>query len=431
MSIQKLLLTSALVAGFAVNALASGPTVTLGGSLDTAVAATTQKSAFKYNNLSTSQSSANKLNQSAIVNDTNLNVNVAGKAGNGLKYGGKIVLNADASLNKYSTPTVVTGSGVVSYDSKGFQAIETMVFAETMFGRLEAGTTPGVYNSFKVNAANVARATGGIDGNSQYSWNPAILTSNVADTYALVSNRFWVNPNLPSNYSTANTANAAKVSLISPTWMGLKAGISYIPDMAQSGTVTGTHTVTRLQNATDLATPYRNVVSGGLHYAATMQKIGFKASLLGETGKAKNIGTTEQRHKLKAWELGAGVSYMGFALNGSFADMGDSGLTKDTTRTGKKNTKFWTLGGAYEYGAAGLSVTYMTSTRGLLEGAGTKENKFSNLSLGLDYKLAPGLVPYAEVSAFKIDERAPANNANAGQMKNTGTVFLVGSKLVF
>ncbi|MFI4983671.1 MAG: porin [Rickettsiales bacterium] len=429
MSIQKLLLTSALVAGFAVNALASGPSVTLGGSLDTYINATSQKSAFKYNGFAT-QDASNKLNQSAVANDTNLHVNVAGKAGNGLKYGGKILLNADASANKYATASV-DANGVVSYASSS-QAIETMAYAETMFGRLEAGTTPGVYNSFKVNAANIARATGGIDGNSQYSWNPAITTSGGA--YALVSNRFWVNPNLPSNYSTANSANAAKVSVVSPTWMGLKAGISYIPDMAQSGTVNGTHTVARLQDATGAAinpaAPYRNVISGGLHYAATMQKIGFKASLLGETGKAKNDTAGIQRHKLKAWELGAGVSYMGFALNGSFADMGDSGLTKAVT-PGKKNTKYWTLGGAYEYGAAGLSVTYMTSTRGLLEGAGTKENKFSNLSIGLDYKLAPGFMPYAEVSAFKIDERAPANSATAGQMKNTGTVFLVGSKLVF
>jgi predicted porin len=51
-------------------------------------------------------------------------------------------------------------------------------------------------------------------------------------------------------------------------------------------------------------------------------------------------------------------------------------------------------------------------------------NKFTNLSLGAEYKLAPGLLPYAEASFFRMkDSIAPTNN--------NGAIYLTGLRLTF
>ena len=46
------------------------------------------------------------------------------------------------------------------------------------------------------------------------------------------------------------------------------------------------------------------------------------------------------------------------------------------------------------------------------------------LSIGMDYKVAPGLMPYAEVNYFKHD-RAGTN------IDNKGYIYLIGTKLSF
>jgi predicted porin len=74
-------------------------------------------------------------------------------------------------------------------------------------------------------------------------------------------------------------------------------------------------------------------------------------------------------------------------------------------------------------GAFGASVTWLDSS---YEATSTTDNEFNNLVVGVDYKLAPGFTPYAEVSIFEIDEEGTglAND-------NDGTVFIVGSQLAF
>ena len=50
-------------------------------------------------------------------------------------------------------------------------------------------------------------------------------------------------------------------------------------------------------------------------------------------------------------------------------------------------------------------------------------NKFQNVALDVDYKLAPGFLPYATVSAFKFKE--------GGGTKSNGRVAIIGTRLMF
>ena len=127
---------------------------------------------------------------------------------------------------------------------------------------------------------------------------------------------------------------------------------------------------------------------------------------------------------------------MGFSLAGSYGDWGKSNTL---TASNSKKTYYYDLGAAYEYGPFGASVTYLYSSvdcgtvgadvaggsAGINGGcAAVGKNKFDDVSVGVDYKLAPGLTPYAEVTWY--DEN-PVGTVN----DNKGYVVIVGTQLNF
>jgi predicted porin len=432
------------------HAAPQGLTVTLGGELDTQVGY--RKQSHTYDTVNPAQDPqpalVDKLHKFALVNDTRIHVKAEGKA-HGMNYGGKIVLNSDTSDNKYSTSPF----GGVDNTSNNKVGFETKVWVRTQFGKLEAGSTTGSYAALKVSSANIARATGGIDGDAQYWWNPFIFNNAALNSAALTADHFIVNPNLPSNFVHGLDANSAKISYFTPTFMGFKAGVSYSPDSEQRGSVSKTHSVFRNRALIPSLTGYKNVWEGGLRYKGQFDKVGIKASLLGNAGDAKDFITSTpialKRHDLRAWEAGAAVDFMGFTVAGSYGDWGRSGVSKTTEdgvtpMTGKKSANFWNIGGAYECHKFGASLTYMESRRGtftshslistpigkLLTSTPTlSHNRMSLLSLGVDYKLAPGFMPYAEANWFSMKGGFVAPDET--RLKNKGFVVLVGTKLHF
>jgi predicted porin len=60
------------------------------------------------------------------------------------------------------------------------------------------------------------------------------------------------------------------------------------------------------------------------------------------------------------------------------------------------------------------------------------DNKFQDVSVGVDYKLAPGLTPFIEYTWYDID---PTGSSVAGNLlppaENKGNVVIIGSQLSF
>ncbi len=106
------------------------------------------------------------------------------------------------------------------------------------------------------------------------------------------------------------------------------------------------------------------------------------------------------------------VSYAGLTVGGSFGDWNDSDQSAGAT----ESSEYWTLGASYEFGPAAVSATFLDSE--------FEDNEFHNIVLGADYQLAPGLVPYIEVSFFEFDE-------DGTDTDNEGTVVLIGTELTF
>lgn len=374
-----LLGTSALIgaAVFATGALAEDPKVMIGGVIDV-------QGAHVSEDLDTNNRSV------ALRNDTEINVSVAGKSENGLGYGAVIDLEADVTADA---------------DTQGVNAARTYVYLDGNFGRTEFGSVEGAGTTMQVTAANIARATGGINGDWTYFPNAAV-TGGAATGNAVISTAA-----LPVAHGTTGnfvgdeiSINASKINYYTPRFNGFQLGASWTPATDNRGQVTA-----RVDNNAG----FENVIDLGLTYEGELSGVSVAAAFTGERGSAEVAGIED----LRAWNLGATLGYHGLSLAASYADWGDSGMATGTN----VDQDFYTLGAAYDFGPFGASITYLDSQ---IE-SGTVENDFDNLVIGADYKLAPGLTPYVEAAFFDADIAGTTTG------DNEGTVVLVGTNLSF
>jgi hypothetical protein len=369
------LLGAALLAGAAH---AEGPKVTLGGFSDFQVGIVGE------DNDATERAGA-------FRSDNEVTFNIDGKTDGGLGYGGHIALEADTNDD---------------VDSQGTNAARTYVYLEGAWGRLQGGSDLGVTNTMKVDASRIARATGGIDGDFTYFG----INTNTPDNNLVIAT-----PDLILDYGAGQTGseiseNLNKLSYYTPRFAGFQAGVSYLFD---------TNTTNRGQGVDRgdaTAGEAENVFLWALNYDGKFDQIGINVGATGEWGGSE----VAAREDLRTWQAGAKVTYMGFALAGSYGSWGDS-LSVKTANVDDRD--FWTVGGSYEMGPFGASVTYLSSN---YEESTNVDNQFTNLSVGVDYKLAPGFTPYAEVSFFEIDGQGTGLAED-----NDGTVFIAGTQLAF
>lgn len=358
--------TGLAVALFAGAAAAETPKVTVGGFID-----------FQAGWVSDDLDAAQR--DYGFRNDTEVNISVDGKSDAGLGYGAVIDLEADV------TPDA---------DNQGLNASRTYVYLDGNWGRFELGSNQGAAETMKVDASNLAAATGGINGSWTYFAN------------AIPGAGFITTPSLPLAHGSLTalggetTENVNKITYYSPKFSGFQAGVSYAPDSTDRG-----QTMTR--NDTDGASDIFDVALG---YEGQWDMITLAAAATGEFGDADLVGAED----LAAWNIGAKVGYAGFTVAASYGDWSDS------LNVNGADQDYWTLGGAYDFGSFGASVTYLDSK---VEVAGGDDD-FSNLVVGADYKLAPGLTPYAEVSFYDFETPGVA-------VDNDGTAVILGTQLAF
>ena len=332
----------------------------------------------------------------AFRSDTEVTFNIDGKTDAGLTYGGAINLEADTTDDA---------------DNQGVNASKTYVYLGGAFGRVEMGSNVAAQQTLKIGAESIARATGGIDGDYTYfmTGSPTFGQGSTSQVIAT--------PDLPLNYGNGqfgdeSTENLNNVTYYTPRFAGFQAGVSYIVDNTSRG-----QTVNRFNDGAahgGVTATADNIIAGGLNYETTFKGVALGAAVTGEHGSS--AGST--LNDLEAWNAGLKAGYMGFTLAGSYGSQGDSLRLKSIASD--SDSSYWTVGGAYEFGPFAASVTYLSSEYDL----GATHNDFSNISVGADYKLAPGFTPYAEVSFVKLDPTTTAND-------NDATVFIAGTQLAF
>ncbi len=385
---KKILLgTSALIGAAALFAGAANaaetPKITLGGFSNF-------EAGFTSEDLDTNQRAG------AFRTDNVITVRVAGKNDMGMGYGAGIDLQADTSGN--------TGSGT---HNAGVESERTFIYVDGRWGKLQGGSDLGVTKTMKIDASSIARATGGIDGDFTYFMNTS-GTSGSAGTGQVIAT-----PDLFLDYGVGLLGDESsqvinKVSYYTPRFAGFQAGVSYLFD------TTGADRGQLLSRANNTAGEAQNVILGALNYEGKFSNVGVALGATGEFGNSED----NTYNNLRTWQAGAKVDFMGFSVAGSYGNLGDSLRLKSTASDSANH--FWTVGGAYEVGPFGASVTYLNSQFD----TGAAHNDFSNLSFGVDYKLAAGLTPYAEVNVVRFDPTGSVND-------NDATVVIVGTQLAF
>jgi hypothetical protein len=341
---KKILLgTSALIGAATLlsgAALADDPKVTVGG-FNTFEAGYTE-SDFD-----------NNLRNRAFRNNTELHFNIAGKTGAGLNYGAEIDLQADIDgAGSSSASSGQTGGGLNARRTYGWLGGDA-------WGHVEMGSNDGVARTMKVDATNIARATGGIDGDWTYfadvnttgGGSSGSLTGATGNTNFITGARLPVEHGPSTAFFNELWGNNDKVTYYTPKFSGFQAGVSYSPDLANRGQATS-----RTDSVSSGTVAVRDIWEGALSYEGQWDQIGFAAAATGETGKAVSGSNLED---LQAWNVGAKVSYMGFSLAGSYGDWSDS----LTAAANDADATYWTVGGAYETGPFGASVTYLQRVR--------------------------------------------------------------------
>lgn len=319
----------------------------------------------------------------AFRSDTEVTFRIDGKTDSGLGYGGGINLEADTSDD---------------VDTQGANASRTFVYLDGGWGRLQMGSDLGVTNTMKIDASSIARATGGVDGDFTYFLN------------APGSNVVIATPDLFLDYGAGQLGdesqeNLNKVSYYTPRFSGFQAGISYLVDSTSRG-----QTVSLSDNDAGEA---ENIFAGGINWEGKFDQVSLGLAATGEWGNSE----VSSREDLRTWNVGGKLGYMGFSLAGSYGSWGDSLRTSSNL----DDSWYYTLGAAYEMGPYGISVTWLDSN---YEQTTTTDNEFNNLAVGVDYKLAAGFTPYAEINFIQFD---PAGTTE----DNDATIFIAGTQLAF
>lgn len=324
-------------------------------------------------------------------------------------------------------------------------------YVQGKYGRVEVGNNVGAILLLKIDAASIAVATGGIDGDYT-DWTKgrdAYYTYNT-NYRANMGDLFENDPYLSYEDRTQKKAN--KVTYISPTVNGFTVGVGYVPSTKIRGT---SYNISQFASGM----VYKNVFEGIVKYTMNTDKpdkVGFGISAGGEFGSAdsftyqdsaSSIVQEKKLDDLAAWQVGAELTYGGFVLAGSYGNSGKSGMIKDEDLIGglKKQQSFWTGGIAYNRDKIGLSATFLQSrSAGLVatykDGnavqfvgyrapeelvSNAKANVYQALSLGAQYSVMPGLLPYAEVTFFNY--KSCFSNVST----NKGAILILGTRVSF
>ncbi len=305
----------------------------------------------------------------------------------GIEYGAVLYMNA--STCEYADTRT-------SCDDSSINSRETWVFVRGGFGEARFGDTDSAANNMKIGAYTVAVGTGGIDGK----------IVDIPQTVLVDLSNRSADPSETSLYAT-------KAVYYSPNYKGFQLGISFTPTIDADKGSRGDALGSQPQNVT-------NEVAAGLSYTALLGPAAVRASIVGAA---------------IADRPSTGVIYAGGAIDlGDFSIAGGAGmrnLNEDYTQGGHDLERpMANIGAQYRWNPFAFSVNYGWAYAN--QGPETKlKGRFSDLVLGAEVGLLPGLVLSTEVAYFSI-KRVLTNDDNSDTKRdNDSWVGVTRLRLAF
>ncbi len=339
-----------------------------------------------------------------FLSQASVTINVENRLSEDLAYGAKLALVTD-TRNDRKTPS--------------------SIYFESPAGKWELGSDKSATTKMKITGTSNVAATGG-------TW----------DVWAkpdIRNNGIQYVTNL-GNFVDTKTRNvndleyARKITYFTPEMMGFQAGVSYIPDTANIGSNTIKHAPTHLHLvAPGYSFDIKDAIAWGVSqkYKAN-DDLSFKASVVGEVGKVvpKITDVTKavagaKFKKLRTYTVGAEVKYAKFAISGCYSNYMKSLTANGVDDVDRKKTEIYNIGGKYSFDQLSVSLSYLRSNH--------KKNIVNATTLAADYKLAPGILPYAEVTAFNAKgwyKNAPTATTYTAD-KHSGWLLLTGVRVEF
>jgi hypothetical protein len=371
---------------------------------------------FDFNTAMRSQSKSERkglsAHNSSVVFNTSANVTakIEDKSDD-LTYGTKIVMITTTAPKK----------------SPGYNGSHIYVENEN-FGKIEVGAPFDVLTTMSITGNSESVATGGD------SWN-GILNDNPQDLYGVEYNGgdFYLSNFTSKNMSAVDREPSRKANYYTPKMEGFQFGVTWIPDSTNGGADKKTESSSYSDRevsyiAADQSIKKYNIRRGaknafalGATYEAEIaEATSIKFSLTGEFGKALQEAFIKSGNKydrdeyvidpnavaadgetlkgdnkikdLRSYNIGAQLTHGSFIYGVSYANLCKS-FTSEALDKDNKDTDFYSAAVTYKQGPIGVSVTYLGGTN--------KKNKYDSIALGSEYKIAPGLITYAEVSYAK------------------------------
>jgi len=323
------------------------------------------------------------------------------------------------------------------------------LFLESDYGRTEIGAPHDASAKMRVMADDTAAASGAGGGWSDYA---KLDGENVKhgdmDPGFVGSADYFFDTSFKTKAGQINdgTEPARKISYYTPKVSGFQAGISYIPDSSnvggrgisiEDGAKSGItkvalpgpkdqHFMEVNQNVKDAfaagATYEYNISDGVDVKIGVTGEYGKSARKLKETNTTNTPETTEYKlSNLKTYNIGAALTFGNFSYAASYGSLGKSLTAKEYHKTGR-DTNYYNGAIAYGQGPIKASVSYFKSKR--------FKNTVDVVAIGTEYKMLPGLLPYAEIAYFQAKGK-PVFYPEAQKKKIKGTVAIVGARLKF
>ena len=266
--------------------------------------------------------------------NTEIHVNGTIMADNGITFGFRVELEADAGATN--------------------NVDENSIWASGSFGKLEFGNNDGAEDTFMVNGSNSGVDYGGVG-------NP---TSNFLTKAYTGSARTSVDFR-----GGIDTSDATKITYTTPNFSGFSMGISYTPNTAKDGAG---------NDFDDDDGGFHDNVGVGLAYEGEFNGVGLELGLVGA------FATADTEPEDDAYGIGGGIaiSFSGFTIaTGAVYDDFDDGDAGGTTGEGWA----WDVGVGYETGPWNFSIN------GIYSEDDDSDDELLAGSANIGYNLAPGV----------------------------------------
>lgn len=342
----------------------------------------------------------------------------------------KASLKAENKADSLTYGAVVNLQTVANSDtgSGDFSTTRSYVYVDTDAGSVQLGSNVSASKMMKIDAGTMASATGGVDGD----WSNFGQTGsyNLDGNNVSVTNLIMTGVDtLANRIESTQSEGSRKITYLSPRMSGVQLALSFAPDMANKGTgVPETSTNTSNNNVYYFgeAVRVKNLWSLGLNVKHTVNDVELGLSLTGDMAKNNNdsnlYGDTVKLRDLKTYAVGLSVASKGFTLAASYQDDGKSLTNKNDESFDKFKSNWWTVGLGYGQDKWSTSLTFLQGKKGTND----YNVKNTQISLGADYEVVPGMKAFAEVSGLKAKPVAGVD-----EDKTKSTVFILGTYLKF